>query len=101
MMADVGALLAWVLVVFGTTLIVTQSLIFEPLRRRLAERSYWLGKLASCPMCFGFWAGLMWALVGVPLPFAEHLVAFQSAIASSAVCWMIHVTLERLGASSL
>lgn len=101
MMAGAGAWSGWALVVFSTTLLVTQSLIFRPLRRRLELASYWLGKLVHCPMCFGFWAGAFWHLVGAPMPAEGPLWLLRSAIASSGVCWVFHVVLVHLGADDL
>lgn len=49
----------------GIVIIVTQGSIFEGFRDFLAKKSKFLGDLFSCPMCFGFWVGL---LSGVFIP---------------------------------
>jgi hypothetical protein len=46
------------------TVIVTESLLFAPLRERIARRSHYLGELVSCFLCFGTWTGLALALLG-------------------------------------
>ena len=42
----------------GMTIIVTQSGLFEGIRLYIEKRSSFFGELFSCPMCFGFWAGV-------------------------------------------
>jgi hypothetical protein len=45
------------LATIGLTFIITLSSLFKPLRD---WTSRWIiGKLFHCPMCFGFWAGLL------------------------------------------
>lgn len=48
------------------TVIVTESLAFEPLRKAVRERSAYLGELVSCFLCFGTWVGLVLALLAGP-----------------------------------
>ena len=48
------------------TLIVTESLLFAPLRSYLKARSHYLGELVSCFLCFGTWVGLALALAARP-----------------------------------
>ena len=45
------------------TTIVTESLLFKPVRERVAERSHYLGELVSCHLCFGTWVGFALALL--------------------------------------
>lgn len=49
----------WTFVLFGLTAIVSISGIFTPIRREVFKWSAFFGQLISCPMCFGFWAGLI------------------------------------------
>jgi hypothetical protein len=56
--------MAWALVVYGLTLVVTTSWIFAPLRA-LAGRSRIGAAFIGCPMCVGWWVGV---LVAVALP---------------------------------
>lgn len=48
------------------TVIVTESLLFEPLRKYVRERSHYLGELVGCHLCFGTWVGLGLSLVFRP-----------------------------------
>lgn len=43
----------------GLTYIVTQSFLLKKLREYITGRSMYLGKLISCPQCFGLWAGFI------------------------------------------
>lgn len=93
--------LAWLLSVYGLTLIVTESKLLGPLRRILRSRSAFLGDLVHCPMCFGFWAGLGLALLGVSLYPGGVLSILCSAFAGSAVGWIFRLVTHRLGADDL
>lgn len=71
----------------GATIIVTEGAIFEPMRLAVKARSYWLGKLVSCSMCFGVWCG--WAITALMLwstgetPHAYHVLwGFASSFLS-------------------
>jgi hypothetical protein len=48
------------------TVIVTESLLFGPLRDAVRKRSHYLGELVSCHLCFGTWVGFALALVFRP-----------------------------------
>lgn len=48
------------------TVIVTESLLFAPLRDAIARRSAYLGELFACHLCFGTWVGLGLSLVFRP-----------------------------------
>ena len=43
----------------GATFIINISYIFIPIRDFVASKSEKLGKLMRCPMCMGFWVGLI------------------------------------------
>ena len=43
----------------GLVIIVTQGVIFEKFRDFVSKQSKFLGDLFSCPMCFGFWVGIL------------------------------------------
>ena len=57
-------LLLFILIGFGITTIITKSTIFEPLRDRLDTggesiyNNFW-GLLIICPLCVGFWIGVV------------------------------------------
>jgi hypothetical protein len=72
--------------------IVTQSLLFKPLREGLRERWRYLGDLVSCHLCFSTWVGLGLALLFRPrfvqpprlLP-ARNLDSVLRTVATTAV----------------
>lgn len=49
----------FLLATIGLTMIITQSYIFKPIRKIIQQISPVLGKLLHCPMCFGFWSGIL------------------------------------------
>ena len=52
-------LLAWMLGVFGFTYIVVYSKLLRPVRENAYRVSTKLGDLLHCPLCLGFWVGLL------------------------------------------
>ena len=56
--------LQWILSVFGLVSIVTFSRIFQPIRIVAHKIHGRLGELISCPMCFAFWAGIIFHAMG-------------------------------------
>ncbi|TMD58444.1 MAG: hypothetical protein E6I87_12285 [Chloroflexi bacterium] len=48
------------------TTIVTESLLFKPVRERIAERSSYAGELVSCHLCLGSWVGFVLAALFRP-----------------------------------
>ena len=54
-------------------------------------------------MCVGFWVGAGLTLLGLG-PFVTHPLVVRAALngfTASAVCWILHVILARLGAEDL
>ena len=47
----------WLFASIGLTQIVTISFLFKALREKFKSINVYLGKLISCPQCFGFWSG--------------------------------------------
>jgi len=52
-------LLFFILSCLGATFIINISYIFKPIREKATKLSPKLGKLLKCPMCMGFWVGLL------------------------------------------
>lgn len=52
-------LLLFILSCLGATFIINISYIFKPIREKVAKKSVALGKLLKCPMCMGFWIGIL------------------------------------------
>ena len=78
------SLLFFILSSCGITFILTTSSIFEPVRDFIEERSNFFGELVSCPMCSGFWVGL----VVSALDFQNYNPIYAGAI-TSLVSWFI------------
>ena len=104
------SLIIFLLVTFGTTNIVTSSLLFLPLRNLAFRIHPQLGYWSRCPMCFGFASGVMWSLLGlwsIEMPFAVPVIVhvifscITAGLASSGVCWTVHVILTKMGALEL
>jgi hypothetical protein len=96
--------IAWWLVTYGVTLAITGSKIGAPLRRLVA---FYFGdsggKFMGCPMCIGWWIGLILTPL-IPSPVVTDSIWFTviaNAFASSAACWITHVVLVRLGSADL
>jgi hypothetical protein len=91
-------LTVWVLAVYGTTAIVTESKIFAPVRAWASRRWAWLGSLLGCAMCFGWWCGAGLSVLGWspaagagPAWWPWWLRAILDGAASSAVSWAASV----------
>jgi hypothetical protein len=54
----------WILMVFGFVAIVSLSHIMNPIRELAHKIHPKVGQLLGCPMCFGFWAGVIFNLIG-------------------------------------
>lgn len=93
---------SWALPCMGATLIITCSTIFRDARKLLLSRSPKLGELVICPMCTGFWVGVVSSSLGSSLqPDNFHMVLrlFADGCSSAFMCWAAHVTLCALGQS--
>lgn len=98
------SLLIAILVAYGITLIVTQGSIFYAFREWFGKKTAQGGKLSkvygyvykliNCPMCFGFWAGI---LVGYFLgPFVGLQMLFNGALFSGTT-WILFCITQFLG----
>lgn len=104
-------IIQWLFLTYGITLVITISKIFRPVR--MIDPT----GLLKCPMCTGWWIGLLLSLVFEMGLFSNtssyapdiHEViriripwgAFANAFSASGWCWIIHVVLTRLGADKL
>lgn len=106
------ALIVWTLFCYGLTLVVTSSKLTLGFRDWVADRSAFLGFGLNCPMCVGFWSGALAYILGLRIAAAPHFTIYRldlqhvigtivSGFASSALCWIAHVVLARLGAEDL
>lgn len=99
-----GPLVAWLLMTYGVTLVITGSRIMAPLRR-LIGRNEWMRHFIECPMCIGWWAAVGISCLGVGpshcVPWHPGLRVIADGFCGSAWCWMVHVALAKLGAEQL
>ena len=51
--------LIWSLVCFGISFSITHSRVFSPLRKLAAKGPNIVEYFVNCPMCMGFWVGLL------------------------------------------
>jgi len=91
-------LLVWVLAVYGTTAIVTESKLFAPIRALASRRWAWLGSLLGCAMCVGWWCGAALSVLGwsptagaVPAWWPRWLRVILDGAAASGACWGLAV----------
>ncbi len=56
--------LIWALLLIGWVYLITESLIFAPIRMRAAKLGSFAEMLIYCPPCTGFWVGALLALAG-------------------------------------
>lgn len=94
----------WALPCLGCTLIITCSTLLYPFRVWMLKRHRKLGELAVCPMCVGFWVGVVASALGLsmldPMAYGTHhpaLLLFGDGLASAWVNWAAYITLCALG----
>jgi hypothetical protein len=78
-------LLIWTLVSFGITFSVTHGKIFANMRKNAAEESQKLGELLHCPMCLGFWVGMLLSVAWKSITGNFILDGFLSL----STCWLL------------
>lgn len=96
----VATLCIWMLVVYGVTTAITISKVAAPLRRRFV-RWPWLHGFVHCPMCVGFWVGLVTSFVPSLRAWQPTMNPIANGFAGSAVCWIVHVAMVRMGSKEL
>ena len=92
------------LVCVGTTIIVTVSSIFEPMRNMVSSKSDFLGELVGCPMCMGFWIGIFWSLFNNNLSGQHYLgmtYPIYIGVLSSLFSWTYAVIVDCIQSISL
>ena len=74
----------------GLTTIVTKSYLFKSIREFIIKKNKHIGKLISCPMCFGWWGSI--AIFFLP----ANLIFFKYAFAGSFICYLAFLLMEGL-----
>ena len=70
---------------FGLTLIVTSSSLLDKVRTKYIHLKL-VNNLINCPMCVGFWTGLLVPLVTDIVPVESIDIRIIYALSSSAAC---------------
>jgi hypothetical protein len=79
---------------FGIVNILGKGSIFNNFREYLEENTKFFHTLITCPMCLGFWVGIVLGLFYGPFPWWNPLNgAFYSA-----TTWIIHCVVQYFGA---
>lgn len=93
-------LLIYLLVNIGFTLIVTQSKIIKSLRNFLLKiNPNFLGYWIKCPMCFGFFSGLITSIFWYSPTYSINFPIFfpiLDGFISSFVCYLIYLLIKPL-----
>lgn len=93
-------LLIAILTAYGVTNIVTQGAIFDSFREWLGTKAAtnklykFFFKMINCPMCFGFWVGILVGAICGPFPALN--VIFNGALYSGTT-WIIFCLTQFLG----
>jgi uncharacterized membrane protein len=94
----IGQLLALSLVVMGLAHTIARERIGEPLRRRMGDKTGWLGYFVSCPYCLSHWIAMV--LVPVTGTYAVD-VAVHWGAATSVLRWFLSSVLVAVLAAFL
>lgn len=73
-------------------LTVTKSWIFREVRMWADEKGEKLGKLVSCPYCFGHWVGFVLTLVTGSRPICNGNAFFDWFLSSLVIGWLSVLT---------
>lgn len=79
-------LLLFTLAVYGLCFILMYGSIFNTIRDYLSLHISWFKELIKCPVCLGFWCGILLS----PFIF-ESILIIPAAFYSSAACYILHL----------
>lgn len=80
----------WVLTVFGAANGLAFAALLNKPREWLGKKSAFLGKLFACPMCLGFWLGIISGL----LIFSPTGNIIADGFFGSATSWIIYLLIR-------
>tara|TARA_R100001086_G_C11627366_1_gene200597 strand:- start:98 stop:394 length:297 start_codon:yes stop_codon:yes gene_type:complete len=92
-MNNLTFLLVWSLVSFGITFSVTHGKLFKEMRKKFCELHQTLGQLVACPMCLGFWVGILLSMCWKSVTGSWVLDGFLSL----STCWLLYCLSWKLG----
>lgn len=85
----------WSLICYSITNVITQSSLFDPIRKYIEQKNKHIGKLFKCPMCMGFWIGILLSFIWFS---PSNLIDFNMSnipycildgFLSSAISWLL------------
>ena len=83
----------WIFAVFGLVMIVTQSSLLAPVRSLVGKVSKKLEELLNCPLCFAFWAGILFNYMGYPHTYSM----FLDGLFASGITFAVYTILWKFG----
>jgi len=94
---DLGYMIAFILASYGGANGIVYSQLLSTPRNWISRKSAFLAKLVSCPLCVGFWLGILFSFAGFG-PFgyytaAQHgpIMLLADGFVGSASAWLIHL----------
>ena len=78
--------LTWALVCFGISFAITHSKVFSFIREKANDTHSMVGYFFSCPMCMGFWVGLLLSWFWIPVTGSLILDGFFGL----SVSWLLY-----------
>ena len=96
---DFGFIISFALACYGGANGIVYSKLLERPRNWISSKSGLLEKLLSCPLCVGFWLGILFSLAGFG-PFEYYTLAQHGVVmlladgfVGSASAWILHLLL--------
>ena len=91
-------ILLCILVCFGLTMIIVESVIFSPIRQFLGTRFGFFRSLLTCMLCTGTWIGFVFSFYYNPFDVTHNIIDnFVCAIFYATTTWFLHLTETNYG----
>lgn len=96
---DFGLILSFILACYGGANGIVFSKLLERPRSWISSKSSFLEKLFGCPLCVGFWLGVLFSFAGFgPFEYytlAQHgwIMLLADGFVGSASAWILHLLL--------
>lgn len=99
MNGGVGWLLCWLLLCYGFSNVVVGGNVTYNFRAWMYALHVKLGELFECMMCFGFWVGVILALLGLKVVLHPNVLleVLCNGFLSSGGVWVINCVMVWLG----
>jgi len=86
----------------GATMIITESYLFKAIRDAIDPKRYpYLAKFVKCPMCVGFWVGMIfqtivYLMIPINLGLLSIVITFFQGCVTSLFSFIIHIIILKL-----